>query len=396
MTNRVNIQNIYLETPQVIKYKNILLIACASILPLYLSMFRYHLFGATIRIADFVCLFAIFFTLIFFPKYFLKFIQFKFLPMWFLLAYIIIQGIFLNNTAASIKEAIQLLWVCTYLGIASVYAQWDSRKFYKWTLIFLALSAGYTILYHLSIGHISRYKLASDGKYAFGLLSVLLLLKANNSNLKQDKLLLYLSLIPLLLSLERKGILGVFFIWFLLELIKIFKSKPTLKGIPIFLGGAFILFIPSLLNEFGLFIDKQIYNSYSLDETVALYTSNMHRESLLINSYQIIRDNLFFGVGADKIMEYMGQFYVHDNLRNGAHNFYVDTLVKYGVVGTSLLLCWPVLITFYHKVLHQLPTALIMFHIYCIFVITFMADGQAVLIVFLFSFLNPYLFADYD
>jgi len=251
-------------------------------------------------------------------------------------------------------------------------------------------------LYHLSIGPISRYKLASDGKYAFGLLSVLLLLKANNSNLKQDKLLLYLSLIPLLLSLERKGILGVFFIWFLLELIKIFKSKPTLKGIPIFLGGAFILFIPSLLNEFGLFIDKQIYNSYSLDETVALYTSNMHRESLLINSYQIIRDNLFFGVGADKIMEYMGQFYVHDNLRNGAHNFYVDTLVKYGVVGTSLLLCWPVLITFYHKVLHQLPTALIMFHIYCIFVITFMADGQAVLIVFLFSFLNPYLFADYD
>ena len=386
------LQNIYLETPAVLKYKRLLLILSAAILPLYLSMFRYHVFGATLRIADLVCFFVICFTLLIFPKYFLKFTQFKYIPMWFLIAFILMQGIFLDNTANSVKESLQLLWVCVYLGVAAIYAQWDSKAFYKWTIIFLAISATYTILFHISQGQITRYKLANDGKYAFGLLSVLLLLRASELNDKKAYLLFVISLLPLGLSLERKGIFGVLLICALVVLSKFFKAKPQLKGIPIFLGILSLVVIPYFFGDMSEFIDVKIHESLFLDEKVALYTSNIHRENLLINSYQIIRDNAFFGVGADKITEYMSFFYTDQRLINGAHNFYVDTLVKYGVVGFLMFLAWPAILILINIRTKLFSTNLMLFHLYCLFVITFMADGQAVLIMFLLPFCNPYLF----
>jgi hypothetical protein len=304
------LQNIYLETPAVLKYKRLLLILSAAILPLYLSMFRYHIFGATLRVADLVCFIVICCTLLIFPKYFLKFIQLKYLPMWMFTVYILLQGLFLDNTTNSIKESIQFLWVCVYLGVAATYAQWDSKSFYKWTLIFLAISVTYTILFHISQGKITGYKLASDGKYAFGLLSVLLLLRANEFNDKKTYLLFIMSLLPLGLSLERKGIFGVLLICALVVISKFFKAKPQLKGIPISLGILSLATLPFFVSNISEFIDNKIYESLYLDEQLAFYTSNIHRESLLINSYQIIRDNAFFGVGADKITEYMAFYYV--------------------------------------------------------------------------------------
>lgn len=386
------LQNIYLETPAVLKYKRLLLILSAAILPLYLSMFRYHIFGATLRVADLVCFIVICCTLLIFPKYFLKFIQLKYLPMWMFMVYILLQGLFLDNTTNSIKESIQFLWVCVYLGVAAIFAQWDSKAFYKWTLIFLAISVAYTILFHISQGQMARYKLANDGKYAFGLLSVLLLLRANEFNDKKTYLFFIISLLPLGLSLERKGIFGVLLICAIVVISKFFKAKPQLKGIPISLGILSLATLPFFVSNISEFIDNKIYESLFLDEQLAFYTSNIHRESLLINSYQIIRDNAFFGVGADKITEYMAFYYVDPRLVGGAHNFYVDTLVKYGVIGFFMFLALPVILLCTTISTKLLSSNLILFHLYCLFVITFMADGQAVLIMFLLPFCNPYLF----
>ena len=292
----------------------------------------------------------------------------------------------------SLKESIQLLWVCIYLGIASIYAQWDSKEFFKWMLIFLAISALFTVLVHFSQGQFIRYKLAADGKYVFGLLSVLLLLRAEEHNSRRDYLFFVISLIPLVLSMERKGMVGVIFVAILVLIFRAIRARPILKGIPIFLGVLFILFIPYLLNLVGDFINEKIYSNYFLDEGLAYFTSNIHRESLLINSYKIISDNFIFGVGADKITEYMAVFYFDPRLINGAHNFYADTLVKYGVVGLSILFSWIALLTYSNRSTNLLSSNLILFNLYCLFVVTFMADGQAVLIIFLVSFLNPYLF----
>lgn len=388
----IYINDIYEETSQVKKYKTVLLILSAAILPMYLSMFRYNVFGATLRIADVIAFLVIASTFVFFPKYFLKFIQLKYIPMWLIFLYIIFQGMFLENTGNSVKEGIQILWVCLYLGTASTFAQWDSQKFYKWTIIFLAISALYTMLFHITQGQFTRYKLANDGKYAFGLLSVLLLLKADDTNIKKDYFLFIVSLLPLALSLERKGIFGVLLIFILILTLKLIQKKPQLKGVPIFFAVILVLFLPYLTNILIEFIDEKIYRDLFLDEQVAFYTSNLHRESLLINSYQIIRDHPYFGVGADKIMDYMELFYFDSRLSNGAHNFYIDGMVKYGIIGFSLFLLWPVILFLSNKVNKGFSEKLILFNIYCLFVVTFMADGQAVLIVFLFSFLNPYLF----
>ncbi|MDN2664223.1 O-antigen ligase family protein [Psychromonas sp. 14N.309.X.WAT.B.A12] len=396
MIPEVALHKIYLETPTMLKYKRMLTILAASILPLYFSMFRYHVFGATLRIADLVCAVTLFLTLLIFPKFYLKFFQVKFLPMWLLVGYIIVQGMLLENTASSVKESIQFLWVCFYLGIASIYTQWDSKAFFKWMLIFLALSALYTIFYHFSLGHFTRYKLASDGKYAFGLLTVLLLLKANSSSERRYWIYFAMSLIPLSLSMERKGVLGVILVIILVASIRVVIAKPKLKGAVIFLTGFTMLFIPYLLTQASDFIDGKIYESYFLDEKLALFTSNMHRESLLINAYQIIRDNFFFGIGADRITEFMGQFYADQRLNNGAHNFYMDMSVKYGVIGLFLHLLWAAVLSFFSYSSKRFSINLLLFNLYCLFVITFMADGQAVLIVFLFSFLNPYLFEHHD
>lgn len=392
MIPEIALHKLYLETPTMLKYKRLLTILAASILPLYFSMFRYHLFGATLRVADLVCAITLFLTLFIFPKFYLKFFQFKFLPMWIIAFYIIVQGIFLDNTSSSIKESIQFLWVCFYLGIASIYAEWDSKAFYKWMLIFIAISALYTVFYHFSLGHFTRYKLASDGKYAFGLLSVLLLLKANGSAMRKDWIYFLISLIPLGLSMERKGVLGVMLVILLVILTHIIIAKPKLKGVIIFLIGFSILLAPSILSQISHFIDIKIYESYFLDEKLALFTSNMHRESLLINAYQIIRDNFFFGIGADRITEAMGRFYADQRLNNGAHNFYMDMSVKYGIVGLFLHLFWIGCLSLLSLASNRFTVNLLLFNLYCLFVVTFMADGQAVLIVFLFSFLNPYLF----
>ncbi|MEP0356782.1 O-antigen ligase family protein [Paraglaciecola sp.] len=335
-------------------------------------------------------------TLLIFPKFYLKFLQVKYLPLWMMVTYILVQGLLLNNTSSSIKETIQLLWVCACIVIASTYTQWDSKLFFKWLLIFLAISAAFTILVHFSQGQFTRYKLASDGKYAFGLLSVLLLLGAEQLKSRKHYILFFISLIPLFMSMERKGILGVLLIIIILWCVKLIKSKPLLKGVPYIILISSLVFLPYLMNVAGEFLTEKIYSNYFIDEKLTYYTSNMHRENLLINSYHIINDNFFLGIGADNITEYMQRFYFDKRLGNGAHNFYVDNLVKYGLIGSLILFGIPLVHFLSNKFSNAFSNNLILFNCYCLFVITFMADGQAVLLIYLFSFLNPYLFINND
>ena len=49
MRQHLALHNMYLETDIMLRYKRLLLILSASVLPLYLSMFRYKIFGATLR-----------------------------------------------------------------------------------------------------------------------------------------------------------------------------------------------------------------------------------------------------------------------------------------------------------------------------------------------------------
>ena len=373
------------------------LILSASILPLYLSMFRYSFFGATIRLADLLLFALVLINLVNRPKIFYNFFQVRLIPVWVFVVYLLINGLFHNDIEPSIKEAIQTLWVMVFFIISSFYAKKNSSLFLQLTVFFLFISVLYTVFFHLINGQYLGYKLAGDAKYAFGLLSLLSLFKATINKDKVALRFFLLTLIPLFLSLERKGIFGVSIALVVLSLFYLIKARPT-KGevklifISITVSVAFALYF----FDFNSFISNEIYLANFLDEEVALYTSNIHRENLLLNSYQIIIEHPLLGVGADRITYYMYDYYWDERLINGAHNFYVDMLVHYGVIGLLILISWSlhqIYLCFKSKCFHK---ELYCFYIYSIFVITFMSTGQAVLLIFFMPFLNPYMFLNHD
>ncbi|AZN32441.1 O-antigen ligase family protein [Pseudoalteromonas sp. Xi13] len=372
------------------------LVVCA-ILPLYFSMFRYGVAGALIRLSDLLLLSLVSFKLITTPKVFYNFAQIRILPLWFYISYILFNGLYNDNIAASIKECIQLVWVVTYFVIASEYAKKNSKLFLDLTIAFLILSALYTVLYHFSLGHLTRYKSANDGKYAFGLLSLLLLLKSSMFNDKRTFKVFLLSLIPLFMSMERKGIFGVLLIFLLLLFIRPIRAKASAGEVKlIFVSSLTLLLSAFYFFDIQGFIDEKIYQSNFLDESIALYTSNVHRENLLINAIQIIKSNPLLGVGSDQIVYYMFDYYWDERLINGAHNFYLDMLVQYGGVGLTLLISWSLYCIYSCYASNRYHKELFLFYIYCMFVVTFMAVGQAVMLVFFMPFLNPYMFLNHD
>jgi O-antigen ligase len=206
-----------------------------------------------------------------------------------------------------------------------------------------------------------------------------------------------LSLIPLFMSMERKGIFGVLLIFLLLLIIRPIKAKASAGEVKlIFVSSLTLLLSAFYFFDIQGFIDEKIYQSNFLDESIALYTSNVHRENLLINAIQIIKSNPFLGVGSDQIVYYMFDYYWDERLINGAHNFYLDMLVQYGGVGLTLLISWSLYCIYSCYSSNRYHKELFLFYIYCMFVVTFMAVGQAVMLVFFMPFLNPYMFLNHD
>lgn len=343
-------------------------------------MFRFEFGGTVVRIADFLAVTVIIFVLVLFPASRQQLVSVRLLPIYGLVGFIFSQALFLENYLTSLKEIMQLLFVGVFLTINLWLMSFDRRKYVDWLLFFLCISMIYTVLFHVLNGQFFRYKLAGDGKYAFGLFTVLAFLNWRLDGVEKYKLYFIFSLLPLMLSLERKGIFGVLLVIVsyagvvFLERLRI-KSKHFL----ILLGGVFVLLFFMFLGSINDFLDNKLYMENFLDESVAIYTSNVHRESLLINGWNIFSENIVFGVGADNIKHVMGQFYLNSSLANGTHNFYLDSLIKYGVLGVMFLISLQLLLFKY-----EINKTAGLFSLYCLFVVAFMSDGQAVLLLYMF------------
>jgi O-antigen ligase len=358
---------------------NRLTILSAAVIPLYLSMFRFKLGGGIIRIADFVAVAVILSALALFPVSRRQLINVRMLPIYVLVGFILLQSLFLENYFNSLKEIIQLLFVGVFLSINMWLMSLDRKKYIDWLLFFLCISIIYTVLFHVLNGQVFRYKLAGDGKYAFGLFTVLAFLNWKITGVKKYKLYFIFSLLPLVLSLERKGVFGVLLVvasysgLIFLEYLRI-KSKHLL----LLLGGVFVLLLFVFLGDINNFLDSKLYMENFLDESIAIHTSNVHRESLLINGWSIFSENTMFGIGADNIRKEMGQFYLDSNLAGGTHNFYLDSLIKYGILGFVCFIALQLLLLKY-----EISRFSGVFVLYCLFVAAFMSDGQAVLLLYM-------------
>jgi len=359
---------------------NRLIILSAAVLPLYLSMFRLNVAGAIVRPGDFVLITVVALTLLLFPAARVELLRSRMFPIYALVCYILFQSMFLGNYFTSIKEALQILLVVTFMAVNSWLMGFNKEKYLKYMLVFLVVSVFYTTLYHVLNGQFVLYKLAGDGKYAFGLLSAISFIGWKASGIRKLKYLFILSLLPLFLSLERKGLFGLAMvvIIYMVDVLLVFL-KINSKHVYFIVSTIMIISVGVLLS--GDYIETKVYMDNFLDESVALYTSNVHRESLLINGLSILSNNWVFGIGADNIVEEMYSFYVNPALANGTHNFYLDSLIKYGVIGSIAWLAMYLTVISKFKVI-RLPDKMLV--LYCLFVVTFMSDGQAVLLLFLF------------
>lgn len=362
------------------------LVCCsASVLPLYLSMYRYQYGGAILRAADVMSFAVIGLTLLTSPSSSRAFFRPVFAALYVLVGYIVCQSLLQDRLGSGLKEGAQLLFVIASAVTIGVNLERDPGLFLKTFLACAVASLMTTLVYHFVQGYYYRYKFAYDGRYIFGITSATLLLVAWQSRWKFAWLSLFLlSLMPLAASLERTGQLGVATVAVLIAVTSMMKRKDVPISVVLLfalLGGAAC----SLMwqEDIALKLERVTFENYFVDEQVALFDSNTHRQSLLLNGWDIFSRNWMWGTGADSIKDEMRRYYSDWRLANGTHNFYLDSLIKYGVFGAFV---WfgAVLVGFRQTIRqsrNKVPAALM--GAYFLFVVTFIAEGAAVSLMFL-------------
>lgn len=362
------------------RYANLLCWIAASILPVYLSMFRVHIGGGILRLADPLAAVLVVGTLVANRNAFMVLFRPQMFGYYAVCAYILIQGLYLNRLTISIKEVLQLFFVLTTLAFTAEYIKRFGRVFLIRFSLMLAVSALCTVGYHLMIHQYVRYKFAGDGRYTFGVLSLVLLLIWRQERWKAGWGFAFaISIAPLIASLERKGFFGVGCVVLVMlgwdGLRRIRLSAYLLVAI------ALVAALPVLVALAGDITNKfhaLTAANYFLDEQMALSVSNMQRQALLLNGFDIFSRNWLFGTGADSVREEMRRYFSDVRLANGAHNAYLDTLIKYGVIGGGMFFVTMAGGIYASLSSTRFNTSQLLFTAYMLFVIAFMSESTGV------------------
>lgn len=372
-----------------IKVKNleyVLLVISAMVIPMYFTDFRLEKSSVKIRLSDVLALFSIsiFLFLLLKNKITIKY------PVGFNYICIFVTYCFFNALVqVGLTKAIiaTVQWVLILFTLVVVYtsAVKNPEKFRAIFIKTLLVICFFTLVYHLMHGHLTRYKLLGDAKYAFALTGVILISCAYYFDDKSYlKPLIFLYPV-ILLSLERKGILAFHMVTF-------FYIFITLKSLNKFIISALCSLTVLLL---ALFYDLSFLNSFTffeysdlemlyLDEEQALWVSNLHRQSLVTNGWDIFTTHFIFGVGPKMLQVYMSDYYINQGLALYTHNVFLDTLIEQGSVGLFLLLLpYLVYITRGSGLKNKKDkTIFFAFCLYSIFMLFFMSGGAPSMVIF--------------
>ena len=372
-----------------IKVKNleyVLFIISAIVIPLYFTDFRLHAGGLIIRLSDILALFSIsiFLLLLLKNKIAIKY------PVGFNYICIFVIYCFFNALAqVGLTKAIiaTVQWMLILFTLVMVYtnAVKNPVKFKAFFIKTLLVICFVTLLYHLMHGHLTRYKLLGDAKYAFALTGVILVSCAYYFDDKSYlKPLIFLYPV-ILLSLERKGILAFHMVAFFYIFISL---KPLLKFVMLALCSLTLLLLAlfydlSFLNTFTFFEYSELEMLY-LDEEQALWISNLHRQSLLTNGWDIFTTHITFGVGPKMLPEYMDDYYINQELGLYTHNVFLDTLIEQGIVGLFLLILPYFVYVMHGAGLKKQKDRVVFFALclYSIFMLFFMSGGAPSMVIF--------------
>jgi O-antigen ligase len=208
-------------------------------------------------------------------------------------------------------------------------------------------------------------------------------------------LIIYFSVFLVLLGSRAAYItyLLILIIFFIKQIVKYKKIRILLLG---FVSVFFLLLVVFSNNK----IHKNIQQTITITNTKSLDEDSDIRLWLWKSSLEIFEDNIWFGVGTGDIDEALHQKYVENNIKlaeehnYNAHNQYLDTALKLGVVGLSLFLFW-IGYTLYVTAKRK---QFLFFYFMLIFAINFMFEVMlnSIAGVGFFAFFYSLLYAKYN
>lgn len=315
-----------------------LLCLSAVLIPVYFSGLKFDFPGVVVRLADILAIIVVFLT------FFLRRNVLPLLPAGYLyvlgfMTYGFIWVLLKLESFGVVVEQIQ--WALLLLALASVYIQslYTPVLFKKLYIGALLLVCCYVVFFHMLQGEWYRYKALGEAKYVLSFAGVLLLVCFYIDGGSKNFIALCVLYPFIILSMERKGILAFHLVFIFYFFVYRFNLAMIFVGVILIIGMfALPLYMSSSDLSFFSFFEYSNYEMLFLDEEAALWTSNLHRQSLLYNGWDIFTSNLWFGVGPKMLTIEMLNYYYDERLALSTHNFFLDLLVEYGLFGFVLLL----------------------------------------------------------
>ena len=323
------------------------IVVCSIFLPFHfsVSVFTVRLFDILILIG----LFINFIKIIEKGTINLKFNIFIFIFILFNIS-IFVFGLKNSQLNILIKNIIQNFEFLFLLVILiNIFKNEETKKiFLKYFIFLLGTLVFFTTLWHINNGFFYRFKMLNELKSTYGLFALFIfpyfLIK---KNLKYD-LIFIISLILLILSVERKGWIG--FIMGALLILYFYKkrnpilynkkmNKKWLKFIIIILFILILLFILINNNEYLSYRVSSLTEVFNLltkfDSSINIESVSEVRFITLNYGFKIFLNNPIIGIGEENFKTEIAK-YIPENKVKGPHNIFLKYLVENGFIVFSI------------------------------------------------------------
>ncbi|WP_319557248.1 O-antigen ligase family protein [uncultured Vibrio sp.] len=259
--------------------------------------------------------------------------------------YVFINGL-LNRVPLMplITETVQWVAILSLLGILFAYGAFDDDRVMVYFCYLLLAICCSVAAWHFAQGYQSGFKLLGVSKYSFGLLCSLLYLYRDK--IRAFHILMLIALVLLVLSQERKALLGFCLLFildrlFIKNLMKNAVSETYTWAILLTLSFVILAAVSiTLYVGFDVLADQLEFTQKDIlfaNQSEARWVSNLHRKLLLANGFDILQQHPILGVGAKMLPNFMVNYFNYPELAIYTHNFVLDTAIEYGLLGIALL-----------------------------------------------------------
>ena len=305
--------------------------------------------------------------------------------------YVFINGL-LNRVPLMplVIETVQWLAILCLLSLMYAYGVFDDERVMVYFTYLLFFICTLVALWHFAQGYQSGFKLLGVSKYGFGVLCSLLYLYRDK--IRAFHLLMLVALVLLVLSQERKALLGFCLLFFFDQLLVknlMRKSLSETYTWTILLALSFIVFTAvttTLYVGFETLADTLEITQEDVlfaNQSEARWVSNLHRKLLLANGLDILLQHPVLGVGAKMLPNFMISYFNYDELAIYTHNFVLDTAIEYGLLGIALLFGgYFLFIRFCFRSLNENRKSLLL-AIYALIMVFFVAVNTTIILILL-------------